>query len=331
MENSLILSPEKAIKDGFDQRAILQTAVKKLLVKGTDYYSFVTGQKDSLAKAGAEKLLTVFKYSIKFELVRNDMEWDKNLFYFQYKAIVFDPFNNRYIEALGSCNSWEDKYRYRAQQAKCPTCGQESIKQGKENYYCNKKQDGCGANFPLNDERITSQKLGKIENPEIPSLINTIDKMAQKRAMVAATLIATGASAFFTQDLEDMTNFVIEAEFVPQNSELDMLAWELGYTDGVTFMAETNYVWNGKAALIPDVQRFVVQNKIPVTVKTVTLIEGKDGNGLKFETPLGNAYSTDLTHGSEQLVLGEITPVDNMFVTLRLEKNVLWVDNAHWN
>jgi hypothetical protein len=34
-------------------------------------------------------------------------------------------------------------------------------------------------------------------------VVNTIQKMAQKRALVAATLLATSASEFFTQDVED--------------------------------------------------------------------------------------------------------------------------------
>ena len=43
----------------------------------------------------------------------------------------------------------------------------------------------------------------RIPNPEIADVVNTIQKMAQKRALVAATLIATSASEFFTQDVED--------------------------------------------------------------------------------------------------------------------------------
>jgi hypothetical protein len=39
--------------------------------------------------------------------------------------------------------------------------------------------------------------------------VNTILKMAQKRALIAATLIATGASDYFTQDMEDF----IQGEF----------------------------------------------------------------------------------------------------------------------
>ena len=40
-------------------------------------------------------------------------------------------------------------------------------------------------------------------NPDTPDLVNTILKMATKRAYIAAVLNATGASEFFTQDLED--------------------------------------------------------------------------------------------------------------------------------
>jgi hypothetical protein len=40
-------------------------------------------------------------------------------------------------------------------------------------------------------------------NPFDYSVVNTVCKMAQKRALVAVVLISCGASEFFTQDLED--------------------------------------------------------------------------------------------------------------------------------
>ena len=45
--------------------------------------------------------------------------------------------------------------------------------------------------------------LYRIPNPDVADVVNTIQKMAQKRALVAATLIARSASEFFTQDVED--------------------------------------------------------------------------------------------------------------------------------
>lgn len=47
----------------------------------------------------------------------------------------------------------------------------------------------------------------RIPNPDVADVVNTIQKMAQKRALVAATLIATSASEFFTQDVEDSDSF----------------------------------------------------------------------------------------------------------------------------
>ena len=43
--------------------------------------------------------------------------------------------------------------------------------------------------------------------PDAADLVNTIQKMAQKRALIAATLIAVSASEFFTQDVEDSGGF----------------------------------------------------------------------------------------------------------------------------
>ena len=50
---------------------------------------------------------------------------------------------------------------------------------------------------------IEGQPAGEIDNPDLPDLWNTVVKMAEKRARVDAVLAVTGASALFTQDMED--------------------------------------------------------------------------------------------------------------------------------
>lgn len=52
----------------------------------------------------------------------------------------------------------------------------------------------------------------RLPNEEICDLVNTIDKMAYKRAYVAAVLIATNASEFFTQDMEDFMSLALPEE-----------------------------------------------------------------------------------------------------------------------
>lgn len=106
-------------------------------------------------------------------------------------------------ESDGSCNSWEKKYRYRETKPACPICGEAAIRKSQSEYYCWKKLNGCGGKFTLSDSRIAEQIRGSTQNTEIFDQINTLQKMAQKRALIGAVLIATGASEFFTQDLED--------------------------------------------------------------------------------------------------------------------------------
>jgi hypothetical protein len=150
--------------------------------------------------------------------------------------------NDRMIvgQAEGLCSSWETKYRYRNGQRLCPKCGKPAIIPGKEEYVkpngdgaflCFKKKDGCGATFNRADRAITDQVVGKVPNPDVAELENTLLKMADKRAFVAATLVATGCSDIFTQDLEDNLpddgqGGAIDAEFTPVNDPPPLTAEE---------------------------------------------------------------------------------------------------------
>lgn len=55
-------------------------------------------------------------------------------------------------------------------------------------------------------EVVIDQRLYRIPNPDTPDVVNTLQKMAQKRALVAAVLVVTNCSDAFTQDLEDNGN-----------------------------------------------------------------------------------------------------------------------------
>jgi hypothetical protein len=54
--------------------------------------------------------------------------------------------------------------------------------------------------------------LYRVPNPDAADVVNTIQKMAQQRALIAATLIAVSASEFFTQDVEDSAVFAHSGE-----------------------------------------------------------------------------------------------------------------------
>ena len=69
------------------------------------------------------------------------------------------------------------------------------------------------------EKKFAYDKYGNPQPPTyIYSMVNSIQKIAQKRAFVAPTLIACRASALFTQDLEDIEDLaVVEEEKKPVN------------------------------------------------------------------------------------------------------------------
>lgn len=83
-------------------------------------------------------------------------------------------------------------------------------------WLCFAKKGGCGHKWPDGADVIERQEVGEIDNPEIPDTWNTVVKMAEKRARVDAVLAVTGASALFTQDVED--NAPAPEQVVPVSS-----------------------------------------------------------------------------------------------------------------
>ncbi len=140
----------------------------------------------------------------------------------------------------GSCNSWEAKYRYRwVAEEQVPdhsdrTClpkrgvrrtlcefdfaierAETTGTYGKPAEHWQRFRDAIRTGAARQVEKFTRRgksvaweidvdtALYRIPNPDVADAVNTVQKMAQKRALVAATLIATSASEFFTQDMED--------------------------------------------------------------------------------------------------------------------------------
>jgi hypothetical protein len=179
-----------------------------------------TGDKPTLLKPGAEMLLANMGLQPSFFDATDSPEVDilgtahKGEPYIKYRriCIIYRQLGARVddrmivAQAEGSCSSWETKYRYRNAEKVCPNCGGGFIKKSKfdnKEWYCYAKIGGCGATFPPDDTRIVDQVVGKVPNPDVCELENTVLKMADKRALVAATLLATGCSDIFTQDVED--------------------------------------------------------------------------------------------------------------------------------
>lgn len=213
-DNSLFM-PVMSIETAITRYNSIVGFVKKLMVEGTDYGKIPgTGDKPVLLKPGAEKLSTLFGLAPIFVATEVVEDWTgKNydgepMFYYRYKCELYRG-GTLIATSEGSCNSRESKYRYRKSERICPTCEQPAImksKPPKVGWYCWSKRGGCGAQFNAGDPRIEEQEVGRVANPDIADQVNTIQKMAQKRALVAAVLLAVNASEFFTQDIEDIVD-----------------------------------------------------------------------------------------------------------------------------
>jgi len=215
-----IFQPVMSIDEMVDRYQMMARVTSEIMREGQDYGTIPgTGSKPSLLKPGAEKLATFFGLRKEFAIVEKEQDWtgaDHNgepFFYYLIRCLLYRG-NVMVAAADGSCNSWETKYRYRQALQMCPYCGGNAIIKGKEQYgggwLCFKKKGGCGAKFQDGDNSIEEQPTGRVFNDAIHDQVNTVLKMAEKRALVAGVLLAVGASEFFTQDMED----IIVAEWV---------------------------------------------------------------------------------------------------------------------
>lgn len=197
-----------------ERRRAIAEAISNVLVQSSkevegDYGVIPGTKKPTLLQPGAQKLDSLFGLVARFVVIREEEDWTGERHggepFFRY-MISCQLWRGDTImgEAIGECNSWEAKYRFRNSDRKCPSCGASAIIFTKrDNWWCAGFKGGCGKGFKKDDSAITGQETGKKPNPDIFDQVNTLVKMAQKRAHVAATINATSASEFFTQDLED--------------------------------------------------------------------------------------------------------------------------------
>lgn len=203
----LAVVPNVGADDLVQRLAVIREAMETAMVEDIDYGVIPGAKKPSLFKPGAEKLGVLFQFDIQ---IVNEKTWgpDDHLTVVSHATVFHAPTQTRMGYGEGICTTREKKYAKRTSERVCPVCSAPAIIKGKAEYgggwLCWAKKAGCGAKFRDDEPSITEQTVGEIDNPEIPDLWNTVDKMASKRARVDAVLAVTGASALFTQDLEDL-------------------------------------------------------------------------------------------------------------------------------
>lgn len=182
----------------------------KIMVPNEDYGLIPGTDKTTLLKPGAEKLALVYGLTGRFT---HNIRYGDNVSAPPI-VVVVDSFIHLgdhsgpvVAQGMGAASSWEKRYRYRGAAGRtCPNCGLDNVIRSKrdEGWWCGTRDGGCGKSWPAGAEVIEDQPdPGKAENVDPHELLNTLLKMAEKRAFVDGVLRATASSGLFTQDMEE--------------------------------------------------------------------------------------------------------------------------------
>lgn len=177
---SMVVSPAEALRRVQE----LQAFVAKVMVQNVDYGTIPGTDKPSLFQPGAQKLAELYGLAWRFEDAQTTEDWDRAFFFYRKRCVISSRRDGRYVgDGIGSCNSREDRYAWR---------------------WLWDQPHGIDPKTLVTRRTKTGKTQWRVPNPDIYSLVNTIEKMACKRALVHAIIGCTRSSGVFTQDTEDL-------------------------------------------------------------------------------------------------------------------------------
>lgn len=248
----------------------LQAVVQNTLKKDHDYGVIPGTAKPTLLKPGAEKILMMFGLTSEYEFLDRVEDFEKGFFAYTLKCVLSKN-GQKITEGVGQANTMEGRYRWRWVPEK-------------------KLPDGVVKETLVS--RTIEGKYGpyteyKIENDDPYTLANTVLKMAKKRAQVDAVLTVASLSEVFTQDIEDMREF-LQNEQVDNMSEVDAKNIKVtfgskykGKTLGEIMRVDRSYIeWLSQKANDP-VMRKACFELLSTADETAPTSESKAVNGSK--------------------------------------------------
>ena len=192
-----------SIQDVRKNTKLVKQILREAMVEKVDFGLIPgCGDKPSLFKPGAEKLMLLFKLGAFPEVT--DLSTSDSVRYLVKTKIVHLPSGTELGIGVGDCSSDEDKYKWRAS-----VCDEEfnSLPEERKRLKWKKGWDGKPA---------TSVKQVRTNPADIS---NTVLKMAKKRSVIDGVISATAASDILTQDLEDMNPEVLTGSHKPSQGK----------------------------------------------------------------------------------------------------------------
>lgn len=187
---ALTLPDEDKFKSDIQAINKFQQVVHANLIVGQDFGVIPGTSKPTLLKPGAEKITKLLGLCDHYIIIDRQEDWTKPFFRYLVQCKLVPVSNDGIVvsEGFGECNSMESKYRYR-------WVWPSELPEGFDKTKTIRK---------LVDTRKGKATQYRIENDDVFTQVNTLIKMAKKRALVDAALSAGRLSNVFTQDIEDI-------------------------------------------------------------------------------------------------------------------------------
>ena len=197
-----------SVENVMAQIRAIQELMKQAMKPG-EHYGIIPGTsrkdkdgkemaKPSLLKPGAEKICMMFRLAPSYQITAVEYA-GAHIEYRLVCTLTHIRTGEIWGQGVGSCSTMETKYRFRNQKTDTGEPIPDDYKTNKGHY----RAQGFVAAKDENDQWIWA-KLERVEHDNPADYYNTALKISKKRSLVDATLTATAASDFFTQDLEDM-------------------------------------------------------------------------------------------------------------------------------
>lgn len=175
-----------SIQQTMQKIAHFQAVVQNTLKSQHDYGIIPGTNKPTLLKPGGEKICMMLGVNPEYEFLDKETDYVKGFFNYEIRCTLMRG-SQKVAQGVGSCNSYEKKYRW---------INSDTVPEGVD---------------PSTIQSITDRygrTKYKVPNPNICDLANTILKMGKKRAFIDAVLQVSSLSEIFTQDVEEMQDFI---------------------------------------------------------------------------------------------------------------------------
>ncbi len=302
MSDLAIIPSERLAIDDVKRLVNIVSALRTDVFKdGVDFGSIPgTNDKPVLLLPGMEKLMRALHLRAEYIAKTCIEDFDKPLFFYRYECRLIDYQTGECVStALGSANSQESKWAWRwVERNQVPPNidtvsldqrnaslfefafavdkAETSGKYGKPADYWQAFKTAIANGSARKVQKQTSRgqsdgwEIGgvqyRIPNRDICDLTNTIDKIAQKRALSSAIKGAANVSMFFTVDIDDFTPF-------------DMTPTTVVHDDGRKVDTVTGEIVRGTVSTVPA-------NPTPAATLPPTTVAPTTASGGALPEPL---------------------------------------------